>query len=157
MSSMSFEDDRVTMIDVGDKDSTDRVAIAQGKILMNYETLEAILNGQIEKGNVLSVAKTAGILAAKKTSSLLPLCHLLPLESTNINIEPAPEKNGLVVNSRVTYRGKTGVEMEALTSCAVVLLTIYDMVKGRQRDMIIKDVKLLEKSGGKSGDWSRDE
>lgn len=147
---MSAEHD-VKMIDVGDKSDTDREAVAAGYIEMSPQTREKVVSGELVKGNVLSVARTAGIMAAKKTSELLPLCHPLPI--TNVEVDIEPDNSGLSVEVRVNYRGKTGVEMEALTGCSVALLTIYDMVKNQERGMRIKEVKLLEKSGGQSGDW----
>lgn len=149
---MSAEDD-VKMIDVGDKPDTDREATAAGSIEMSPETREKVISGELVKGNVLSVARTAGIMAAKKTSELLPLCHPLPITNVEVDIEPG--NSGLSVEVRVNYRGKTGVEMEALTGCSVALLTIYDMVKNEEKGMKINEVKLLEKSGGQSGDWKR--
>ncbi|MFW6111757.1 MAG: cyclic pyranopterin monophosphate synthase MoaC [Candidatus Bipolaricaulota bacterium] len=149
---MSAGDD-VKMIDVGDKPDTDREAIATGSIEMKPETREKVISGELVKGNVLSVARTAGIMAAKKTSELLPLCHPLPISNVEVDIEPG--NSGLSVKARVNYRGKTGVEMEALTGCSVALLTIYDMVKNQERGMKIKEVKLIEKSGGQSGNWKR--
>lgn len=149
---MSAEHD-VKMIDVGDKSDTDREAVAAGYIEMSPQTREKVVSGELVKGNVLSVARTAGIMAAKKTSELLPLCHPLPI--TNVEVDIEPDNSGLSVEVRVNYRGKTGVEMEALTGCSVALLTIYDMVKNQERGMRIKEVKLLEKSGGQSGDWKR--
>ncbi|MBS3765495.1 cyclic pyranopterin monophosphate synthase MoaC [Candidatus Bipolaricaulota bacterium] len=148
---MSQED--VRMIDVGDKDDTNREAIAVGSIEMKDETREKVLNGELVKGNVLSVARTAGIMAAKRTSDLLPLCHPLPINNVEVDIEPGDY--GLSVEVSVNYRGKTGVEMEALTGCTVALLTIYDMVKNEERGMVVREVKLTEKSGGQSGHWKR--
>ncbi|MFB6291035.1 MAG: cyclic pyranopterin monophosphate synthase MoaC [Candidatus Bipolaricaulia bacterium] len=149
---MSEED--VRMIDVGDKDDTDREARASGSIEMSEGTREKVLSGELEKGNVFAVARTAGIMAAKKTSELLPLCHPLPI--TNVDVDIEPSDSGFTVEVTVNYRGKTGVEMEALTGCSIALLTIYDMVKSEEKGMEIRDLKLLEKSGGQSGDWKRD-
>lgn len=148
---MSQED--VRMIDVGDKADTDREAVAVGSIEMKNETREKVLNGELVKGDVLSVARTAGIMAAKRTSDLLPLCHPLPINNVEVEIEPCDY--GLSVQVSVNYRGKTGVEMEALTGCSVALLTIYDMVKNEERGMVLREVKLMEKSGGQSGHWKR--
>lgn len=148
---MSGED--VRMIDVGDKDDTDREARASGSIEMSEETREKVLSGELEKGNVVAVARTAGIMAAKKTSELLPLCHPLPITNVDVDIEPSDP--GFTVEVTVNYRGKTGVEMEALIGCSIALLTIYDMVKSEEKGMEIREVKLLEKSGGQSGDWKR--
>ncbi len=149
---MSGED--VRMINVGDKDDTDREASASGIIEMSEETREKILSGKLEKGNVFAVARTAGIMGAKKTSELLPLCHPLPI--TNVDVDIKPVETGVSVEVTVNYRGKTGVEMEALTGCTIALLTIYDMSKSEEKGMKIREVKLLEKSGGQSGDWKRD-
>lgn len=143
----------VRMIDVGDKDDTDREARASGSIEMSEETREKVLSGELEKGNVVAVARTAGIMAAKKTSELLPLCHPLPITNVDVDIEPSDP--GFTVEVTVNYRGKTGVEMEALIGCSIALLTIYDMVKSEEKGMEIREVKLLEKSGGQSGDWKR--
>jgi len=148
---MSQED--VRMIDVGDKDDTNREAVAVGSIEMEDETRKKVLNGELVKGNVLSVARTAGIMAAKRTSDLLPLCHPLPINNVEVDIESGDY--GLSVEVSVNYRGKTGVEMEALTGCSVALLTIYDMVKNEERGMVVREVKLMEKSGGRSGHWKR--
>jgi len=150
-----LSEEEVKMIDVGKKDDTDREALASGSIKMKRETREKVLSGDLVKGNVLAVARTAGIMAAKRTSDLLPLCHPLPITNVEIDIEPVD--SGLSVEVKVNYRGKTGVEMEALTGCAVALLTIYDMVKNEQRGMEIAGIKLQEKSGGQSGDWRRTE
>jgi len=141
------------MIDVGDKDDTNREAVAVGSIEMEDETRKKVLNGELVKGNVLSVARTAGIMAAKRTSDLLPLCHPLPINNVEVDIESGDY--GLSVEVSVNYRGKTGVEMEALTGCSVALLTIYDMVKNEERGMVVREVKLIEKSGGRSGHWKR--
>ncbi|MBS3786964.1 cyclic pyranopterin monophosphate synthase MoaC, partial [Candidatus Bipolaricaulota bacterium] len=146
-------EEEVRMIDVGDKDDTNREARASGTLEMSGETREKVLSGELVKGNVFAVARTAGIMAAKKTSELLPLCHPLPITNVDIDIEPV--ESGLTAEVTVNYRGKTGVEMEALTGCSVALLTIYDMAKSEEKGMKIKDIKLLEKSGGQSGDWKR--
>ncbi len=148
-----MDEKNIRMIDVGSKDDTDREAVAGGRIEIEEGALKKVLSGDLVKGNVIAAAKTAGIMAAKKTSSLLPLCHPLPIDNVNVDIEPY--ERGLYVEVAIRYRGKTGVEMEALTGCSVALLTIYDMVKNEDRKMVIGDVKLLEKSGGKSGDWHR--
>lgn len=148
---MSGED--VRMINVGDKNDTDREATASGIIEMSEETKEKILSGKLKKGNVFAVARTAGIMSAKKTSELLPLCHPLPITNVDVDIEPV--ESGISVEVTVNYRGKTGVEMEALIGCSIALLTIYDMSKSEEKGMKIREVKLLEKSGGQSGDWKR--
>ena len=144
------------MVDVGGKAISHRIAITEGRIRMQPETLALIEQGGHKKGDVLGIARTAGIMAAKKTSDLIPLCHPLPL--THIEIELTPERNSNSVHCRCTVetRGQTGVEMEALCAVQVTLLTIYDMCKAVDRGMTIEQVRLLEKSGGKSGHWNRD-
>ncbi len=144
------------MVDVGAKDSTHRVALTSGLIRMQAETLDLILEGGHKKGDVLGIARIAGIMAAKKTSDLVPLCH--PLALTRISIDFTPdEANSLIhCNAQVETRGQTGVEMEALCAVQVALLTIYDMCKAVDRGMCIEQVQLEEKSGGKSGHWQRD-
>lgn len=143
------------MVDIGNKDITHRVAIAGGSICMQAETLSLIKEGGHKKGDVLGIARTAGIMAAKKTSDLIPLCH--PLALTHINIEfTIDEANSTVhCECQAETEGKTGVEMEALTAVQVTLLTIYDMCKAVDRGMVMSDICLLEKSGGKSGNWKR--
>jgi cyclic pyranopterin monophosphate synthase len=141
------------MVDVSAKDETSRVALAEGRVAMKPATLQTILQGDAKKGDVLGAARIAGIMAAKRTHELVPLCH--PLLLTNVDIEIAPDDAlpGLIVKARVKTRGQTGVEMEALTAVSVACLTIYDMAKAVDRAMRIENVRLLEKSGGKSGDW----
>lgn len=141
------------MVDVGGKDSRHRVAIAAGWIRMQPETLSLIREGRHKKGDVLGIARIAGIMAAKKTAELIPLCH--PLALTHIAIDLEFEDLGVRCRTRVETRGQTGVEMEALCATQVALLTIYDMCKAVDRGMSIEQVCLLEKSGGKSGDWRR--
>ena len=142
------------MVDVGDKETTHRVAVAGGQIRMEPETLKMITEGTHRKGDVLGIARIAGIMAAKKTSDLIPLCH--PLALTHVEIELHPSDNAVRCVARVETRGQTGVEMEALNATQVALLTIYDMCKAVDRGMIIGQVRLLEKHGGKSGSWTRD-
>jgi len=148
---------KAKMVDVSTKPITHRVAKAQGKIWMSNEILQMIKDLEIKKGDVLAVAKIAGIMAAKKTHELIPLCH--PLSITDIKIEfelKEKDKNSYIIcSSKVKCDGKTGAEMEALISISIALLTIYDMCKGIDRDMIIGDIMLIEKSGGKSGKWKR--
>ncbi len=146
-----FEDSKIAMVDVSAKEETLRVAEAQGKVILSSKTLQLILENKIPKGNVIMAAKLAGIQAAKKTAELLPLCH--PLRITSIAVEIIPEKKEktLVVTSRVSALERTGVEMEALTAVVVACLTIYDMVKALDKRIIINDIHLLSKSGGKSG------
>jgi cyclic pyranopterin phosphate synthase len=141
------------MVNVGDKPNTHRIALATGKITMLPETFNMVEAGTHKKGDVLGIARIAGIQASKKTSDLIPLCH--PLALTHVSLEFAPSKDTSSITCRVRAEttGPTGVEMEALTAVQVALLTIYDMCKAVDRGMVIGDVKLLEKSGGKSGEW----
>ncbi|MEP6691066.1 MAG: cyclic pyranopterin monophosphate synthase MoaC [Gemmatimonadaceae bacterium] len=143
------------MVDVSTKAATDRVARAAGNIRMRGETLEAIQSNAVAKGDVLTVAKVAGILAAKRTAELIPLCHSLPLADVQVTFEVDVALPGLRVEALARSVGQTGVEMEAITAVAVALITVYDMAKAIDRDMTIGDVRLLEKSGGKSGHWIR--
>lgn len=143
------------MVDVGDKDTTRRVAVAQGRIVMQRPTLKLIVEGGHKKGDVLGIARIAGIMAAKRTSELIPLCH--PVAITRINIDLTPDAANACVSCAATVetRAQTGVEMEALTAVQVALLTIYDMCKAVDRGMTLSDIQLVSKSGGKSGDWNR--
>ena len=145
------------MVDVGDKEVTQRRAIAEGIIQMQAETLQRIIQGEHKKGDVLGVARVAGIMAAKKTADLIPLCH--PLQLNNVDIQLMSDEKNSTVHCIVEVRtsGKTGVEMEALTAVQITLLTIYDMCKAMDRGMIMGNVGLVSKSGGKSGEWQRDE
>ena len=142
------------MVDINQKDSTVRVAIATGKIIMKANTLKKILDLEIKKGDVLNVAKLAGIMAAKKTDQLIPLCHSIPLSYVNVDLEPNIEESSVKITSEASLVGKTGVEMEALTAVSVAGLTIYDMCKAIDREMIITNLKLIHKSGGKSGEFN---
>jgi cyclic pyranopterin phosphate synthase len=141
------------MVDVGDKAVTHRIAVAEGRIEMRPDTLTLILEGGHKKGDVLGIARVAGIMAAKKTSELIPLCHPLPLTHVTIDLTPLPEQNAIHCAVSVATDAKTGVEMEALTAVQITLLTIYDMCKAVDRGMTITGVRLMEKSGGKSGHW----
>ena len=141
------------MVDVGAKPVTSREAIARGTISMSAEALKLIRRGAVAKGDPLQAARLAGILGAKQTASLIPLCHPLPL--THVSLELTPSKNGYTIEARVRTSAQTGVEMEALTAVAVAALTIYDMVKAVDKAMIIGDICLIEKSGGKSGLYRR--
>ena len=143
------------MVDVGDKASTHRIAVAEGRISMQAETLAQIREGNHKKGDVLGIARTAGIMAAKKTSELIPLCHPINLTHVDITLETDETKNQVYCKAQVETTGQTGVEMEALTAVQVTLLTVYDMCKAVDRGMTIECVRLLEKSGGKSGAWKR--
>ncbi len=144
------------MVDVGDKAITSRNAVAAGSVQMNAETLAVILAGDAKKGDVIGTARLAGIMAAKKTSDLIPLCHPLNLTKVSVDITPDDALPGLRVSATARVDGKTGVEMEALTAASVACLTIYDMAKAIDRKMVIGDIRLLEKSGGKSGSWRAD-
>jgi cyclic pyranopterin phosphate synthase len=147
------ESGEARMVDVGGKEHTQREAIATGTVKMLPQTLELILSGNAKKGDVLGVARVAGIMAAKKTSDLIPLCHPLALTKVEVEITPDHDLPGLIVRATARVTGQTGVEMEALTAATVTCLTIYDMAKAADRGMEITGVKLLEKSGGKSGHW----
>ncbi|MDO5804373.1 MAG: cyclic pyranopterin monophosphate synthase MoaC [Clostridia bacterium] len=139
------------MVDVSDKDITERIATAEGKIKMNNTAMEAVVNGTSKKGDVLNVARVAGIMAAKKTFEIIPMCHLLMLTKCSVDFEV--EKEYVLAQCTVKTKGKTGVEMEALTGVNVALLTIYDMLKAVDRSMEITDIRLLYKNGGKSGEY----
>jgi cyclic pyranopterin phosphate synthase len=141
------------MVDVSDKGATERIAVAEGHVLMRKETLDLVLEGNAMKGDVLGAARLAGIMAAKRTHGLIPLCHPLPLTKVEIEINPEHALPGFVVQATVKVVAKTGVEMEALTAVSIACLTIYDMVKAVERGMHIEGIRLLQKSGGKSGDW----
>jgi cyclic pyranopterin phosphate synthase len=141
------------MVDVGSKDETERTAVAEGAVSMLPETLKLILDGNAKKGDVIATARIAGIMAAKKTHELIPLCHPLLLTKVSVDIEPDEALPGLRVTALARVTGKTGVEMEALTAVSVACLTIYDMAKAADRGMVIGGVRLVEKTGGKSGDF----
>jgi len=143
------------MVDIGDKSVTHRIAIASGSISMEAETLSLIKEGGHKKGDVLGIARTAGIMAAKKTSELIPLCHPISLTHINIDLDIDEGNSSVYCECRAETDGKTGVEMEAITAVQITLLTIYDMCKAVDRGMIISDVQLLKKSGGKSGTWEK--
>lgn len=145
---------RARMVDVSDKYITKRVAIARGTIRMQPETLQLIREGKIGKGDVLAVAQVAGIMAAKKTADLIPMCHSIPLTSVNISFSELRDDT-IVVESTVKTTNVTGVEMEALTAVSIAMLTIYDMCKAVDKEMVLEETYLTAKSGGKSGDYSR--
>ena len=142
---------KARMVDVGSKAATQRLAIASGRIRMSAEALAAIRDGAVPKGDVLAAARIAGIMAAKKTAELIPLCHPLVLDTVGLDF--SFEDGALRVSATAALTGKTGVEMEALTAASVALLTIYDMAKALDKGMVIEDLRLIEKRGGKSGDW----
>ena len=139
------------MVDVSAKPATEREAVAEGRVVMAAKTLDLVLAGNAKKGDVLGAARIAGTMAAKRTHELIPLCHPLPVSNIAVDIEPERKLPGLKVRARVKVTGQTGVEMEALTAVAVACLTIYDMVKAVERGMRIEAIRLIEKSGGKSG------
>jgi len=141
------------MVDVSDKAATDRVAIAEGRVRMAAPTLTAILAGDAKKGDVIGAARIAGIMAAKKTADLIPLCHPVGLTKVSVDIAPDQALPGLTVRAEARCMGQTGVEMEAMTAVSVACLSIYEMAKAIERDMSIESVKLIEKRGGKSGLW----
>jgi len=142
---------RARMVDVSGKAATTREAVAEGFVRMSPATLDLALSGAGKKGDVLAVAEIAGVMAAKKTSELIPLCHPLAISKVEVRVEPAA--GGLSVTARVKTTGPTGVEMEALTAVSVACLTLYDMLKAAEKGMVIDAVRLVSKSGGKSGDW----
>jgi cyclic pyranopterin phosphate synthase len=159
MSKLSHLDEqgRARMVDVSEKDVTSRVAVARGTIHMRPETLALILGDKIEKGDVFSVARVAGIMAAKKTSELIPMCHPLSITSVAIDLTPCEDPARVEIEATVRVDGKTGVEMEALTAVSVAALTVYDMCKAVDREMTIRETRLVKKSGGKSGTFIRKE
>lgn len=149
------EQNNPTMVDVSDKQITKRRALASGKITMNKEAFKAVLNGNAKKGAVINTAIVAAVMGAKQTSNLIPMCHPLPISKVEVDIEPIENEFAFRLNAVVITEGKTGVEMEALNAVSVGLLTIYDMVKAIDKTMVIDDIKLLEKDGGKSGQFRR--
>lgn len=149
------EHGRARMVDVSEKEETFRTARAAGKVRMNSETLSLVRTGGVAKGDVLAVAQVAGIMAAKRTWELIPMCH--PLLLSGVDLSFAYEADGIALCAEVRCKGETGVEMEALTAVSAAALTIYDMCKAVQRDMAIENIRLLEKTGGKSGDFRREE
>ncbi|WP_395945907.1 cyclic pyranopterin monophosphate synthase MoaC [Brevundimonas sp.] len=148
-------DGRARMVDVSDKAETTREATARGRLVMRPETLALAMSGQTRKGDVRAVAEIAGVMAAKRTSDLIPMCHPLMLTSVKVAVSEADDGSGLDVLATVRTRGQTGVEMEALTAATVALLTLYDMLKAVDRGMTLEQVALVAKSGGASGDWVR--
>ena len=141
------------MVDVSAKNLTERIAIAEGRVIMRKETLDLVVTGNALKGDVLGAARLAGIMAAKRTHGLIPLCHPLPITKVEIDINPEHALPGFLVQATVKVTGQTGVEMEALVAVSIACLTIYDMVKAIERGMHIEGIRLLQKSGGKSGDY----
>ena len=155
MSKLSHIDDqgRASMVDVSDKDSTERLATAEAIILLSPEAYRLVVSGTAKKGDVLATARIAGIMAAKKTSELIPLCHPLALSHVGVDFDPLPERNAFRIVASAKTTGPTGVEMEALTAASVAALTVYDMVKAVDKGAIIDSIRLLTKSGGKSGSY----
>ena len=149
------EDGRPRMVDVSAKPVTARIAVARGRVRMEPATLQRVMDGGAAKGDVIAVAELAGIMAAKRTGDLIPLCHPLGLDAVNMRIAPDPSLPGLAVTAEVRSTGRTGIEMEAMTAVSVACLTIYDMLKAVDRAMVIEAIELVEKSGGKSGVWRR--
>jgi cyclic pyranopterin phosphate synthase len=146
---------RAVMVDVSDKAETERVAVARGRVTMRPATLKLILDKNVKKGDVLTVAQLAGIAGAKRTPDLVPLCHPLALTSVKVELTPVRAKHAIDIEARVKTTGRTGVEMEALTAVTVAALTVYDMCKAVDRDMVLSDIRLEHKSGGKSGVYQR--
>jgi len=157
MTKLTHLDDtgRVSMVDVSEKAVTSRRAVAEGVVRMSQETFNLVQSGENSKGNVETTAELAGIMGAKHTSDLIPLCHPLPLSKVKLRVAPEPDLPGLRVTAETRTRGVTGVEMEALTAVSVACLTIYDMLKASDKAMEITNIRLLEKQGGKNGDWQR--
>lgn len=155
MTQLSHVDDqgRVRMVDTGHKESTSRRAVASAKVLMSQSTVSALREHRTPKGDPLEAARLAGIMAAKKTADLIPLCHPLPL--THIDVQASVEETGVFLQAEASTNAQTGVEMEALTAVSVAALTIYDMCKALEKGITITDIRLESKTGGKSGDWSR--
>jgi cyclic pyranopterin phosphate synthase len=155
MSELTHLDEKgaARMVDVGGKPVTKRTAVAEGRVVMTPELIEKIFSGEIPKGDVVAVARIAGIQAAKRTADLIPLCHPIPIDSVAVDL--VPDGHAVRITATVTTTGTTGVEMEALTAVSVAALTVYDMVKGVERGVTIESVQLVSKSGGRSGDWQR--
>ena len=155
MSELTHFDERgnAAMVDVGDKDITERTATAAGTVTMASETMKLIVDGGVKKGDVLSVARLAGIMGAKKTPDLIPLCHPLALTSVKVELTCDTDRNAVDISATCKLKGRTGVEMEALTAVSVAALTVYDMCKAVDRGMKLENIRLIHKAGGKSGDW----
>ena len=148
---------RARMVDVGEKDVTHREAVAAARVLVNRETFDLIRSGGVKKGDVLTVAQVAGILGAKRTPDLIPMCHPVPISGVDLRLTLDEMRCSVEITASAKCDGRTGVEMEALTAASVAALTVYDMCKAVQRDMVITDVRLLSKSGGVHGDFQREE
>ena len=153
-----FDDEgRARMVQVGDKDVTRRVAVAAGRVLVNRDTFQLIRTGGVKKGDVLTVAQVAGIMAAKRTPDLIPMCHPVAVSGIDLSLRLDEERLSVEIEARVQCEGRTGVEMEALTAVSGAALTVYDMCKAVQRDIVISDIRLIRKSGGIHGDYERGE
>ena len=150
------DDGEARMVDVSDKDVTDRTATARGSVLMAPETLQLIIDGTVKKGDVISVARLAGIMAAKRTADLIPLCHPLALNKIDVDLSCDPDRNAVDIVATCRVSGRTGVEMEALTAVSTAALTVYDMCKAVDRSMQLTDIRLVHKAGGKSGEFKAD-
>ncbi|WP_027876166.1 cyclic pyranopterin monophosphate synthase MoaC [Meiothermus cerbereus] len=151
-----FEDGKPRMVDVSEKTATLRSATAEATVRLTPEAVGALREGGVGKGDPLSVAQLAGIMAAKKTGELIPLCHPLPITSAKVELRFVPEEARVHISATVKTKAETGVEMEALTACAIAALTVYDMLKAASKGLEITDLRLLHKSGGKSGEWKRE-
>lgn len=151
-----FEDGKPRMVDVSEKTATLRSATAEATVRLTPEAVGALREGGVGKGDPLSVAQLAGIMAAKKTGELIPLCHPLPITSAKVELRFVPEEARVYISATVKTKAETGVEMEALTACAIAALTVYDMLKAASKGLEIADLRLLHKSGGKSGEWKRE-
>ena len=148
---------RAKMVDVGEKDPSRRTAVAGARVLLNRETFRLIQSGGVKKGDVLTVAQIAGVMGAKRTPDLIPLCHPILIDGIDLSLSLDEERCSVEISAKVSCDGRTGVEMEALTAASVAALTVYDMCKAVQRDMVITDIRLLSKSGGVHGDFIRQE
>ena len=151
------EQGRAKMVDVGEKTASQRIAVAAGRVLVNEETFSLIQSGGMKKGDVLTVAQIAGIMGAKRTSDIIPMCHPIALDGINLELTLDESKKSVEIRATVSCGGKTGVEMEALTAVSTAALTIYDMCKAVQKDMVITDIRLVSKTGGVHGDYFREE
>jgi len=151
------KDGRIRMVDVSDKPVTTRRAVAEARLRMSQTAFDAILNGQGPKGDARQTAELAGIMGAKRTADLIPLCHPLPISKVTVAIDPVPGETAFRIRAEVRTDGKTGVEMEALTAASIAALTLYDMTKAIDKAMVIEAVELVEKSGGRSGDYRRED
>ena len=151
------EQGRAKMVDVGDKPISQRTAVAAGRVLVNRQTFDLIRSGGMKKGDVLTVAQIAGVMGAKRTPDIIPMCHPILMDGINLELELDPERCSVEIRAAVTCDGRTGVEMEALTAVSTAALTVYDMCKAVQNDMVITDIRLVRKTGGVHGDYSRED